>query len=135
MKKGFWLLIVLVCFMTPRLVAAADAPVVVDVPPLTPAPLDIVTLKDGSILYGEVIAMEGGILHLKTPAGPDNLVKVKWESIAKLSVSHPIPFHLKEGTVLIGTASGLKSLSHVPDPLEPVMDLNVRGVEPKGLGC
>jgi putative salt-induced outer membrane protein YdiY len=105
MKKGFWLLILLVCFMTPRLVAAADAPVVVDVPPLAPAPLDIVTLKDGSILYGEVIGMEGGILHLKTPAGPDNLVKVKWESIAKLSVSHPIPFHLKEGTVLIGTAT------------------------------
>jgi putative salt-induced outer membrane protein YdiY len=49
--------------------------------------------------------MEGGILHLKTPASPDNLVKVKWESIAKLSVSHPIPFHLKEGTVLIGTAT------------------------------
>jgi putative salt-induced outer membrane protein YdiY len=105
MKKGFWLLILLVCFMTPRLVAAADAPVVVDVPPLAPAPLDILTLKDGSILYGEVIGMEGGILHLKTPAGPDNLVKVKWESIAKLSVSHPIPFHLKEGTVLIGTAT------------------------------
>jgi putative salt-induced outer membrane protein YdiY len=105
MKKGFWLLMLLACLMTPRLVAAADAPVVVDVPPLAPAPLDIVTLKDGSILYGEVIGMEGGILHLKTPAGPDNLVKVKWESIAKLSVSHPIPFHLKEGTVLIGTAT------------------------------
>ncbi|HSB43712.1 MAG TPA: DUF481 domain-containing protein [Nitrospira sp.] len=76
------------------------------VPPAPePAPLDIVTLKDGSILYGEVIGMESGVLHLKTPASPDNVVKVKWESIAKLAVNHPLPFHLKEGSVLIGTAT------------------------------
>ena len=105
MKKGFWFIVLLTCLITPQLVVAADAPAVVDVPPPAPAPLDIVTLKDGSILYGEVIGMEGGILHLKTPASPDNLVKVKWDSIAKLAVNHPIPFHLKEGSVLIGTAT------------------------------
>ena len=76
MKKGFWFIVLLTCLITPQLVVAADAPAVVDVPPPAPAPLDIVTLKDGSILYGEVIGMEGGILHLKTPASPDTQVKV-----------------------------------------------------------
>jgi putative salt-induced outer membrane protein YdiY len=74
-------------------------------PPSAPVALDIVTLKDGSILYGEIIGMEKGVLHIKTPASPDKMMKVKWESIAKLTVNHPVPFHLKEGTVLIGTAT------------------------------
>lgn len=68
-------------------------------------PLDIVTLKNGTTVYGEVIEMFGGILTLKTPTSPDNVIKLKWEEVAQLSVNHPIPFHLKEGTVLIGTAS------------------------------
>ena len=70
MKKGFWVIVLVTFLITPQLVVAADAPAVVEVPPPAPAPLDIVTLKDGSILYGEVIGMEGGILHLKTPASP-----------------------------------------------------------------
>jgi len=74
-------------------------------PPAAAAPIDIVTLKDGSVLYGEVLEMDGGILLLKNPANPDNLIKLKWDSVAKLTVTHPIPFHLKEGTVLNGTAS------------------------------
>lgn len=105
MKKGFWLLILLACLMTPRLVTAADAPAVVDVPPLAPAPLDMVTLKDGGVLYGEVIEMSGGVLSIKTAAAADNIVKITWASVSKLAINHPIPFHLKEGTVLIGTAT------------------------------
>lgn len=68
-------------------------------------PLDVVTLKNGTTIYGEVIEMFGGILTLKTPTSPDNVIKLKWGEVAQLSVNHPIPFHLKEGTVLIGTAS------------------------------
>ena len=78
-----------------------------DVPPATPAAPtspDVVTLKDGSIIYGEVIEMVGGVLQIKTPTSPDNLIKVNWNDVAKLSVSHPIPFHLKEGSVIMGTA-------------------------------
>jgi len=130
-KKGFWLLILLACLITtPGLVTAADAPAVVNVPPLAPAPLDIVTLKDGSILYGEVIGMEDGILHLKTPASPDNLVKVKWESIAKLAINHPIPFHLKEGSVLIGTATeGPNGTINVrAEPLKGTMEVPLESV-------
>ena len=70
-----------------------------------PAPLDIVTLKDGSVIYGEVLEMAGGILFLKNPSSPDNMIKLKWEDVTQLSVNHPIPFHLKEGTILNGTAT------------------------------
>ena len=76
MKKGFWFLILLACLMTPRLVTAADAPPAVDAPPLAPAPLDMVTLKDGSVIYGEVIEMSGGVLLIKTDAAADKTVKL-----------------------------------------------------------
>ena len=72
-------------------------------PGTTPTPiLDVVTLKDGSIIYGEVIEMSGGLLQIKNSLAGD-IIKVKWAEVSKLAVSHPIPFHLKEGTVLVGT--------------------------------
>jgi len=73
--------------------------------PLPKAP-DMVILKDGSILYGEVIELSGGILLLKTPSASDEMIKVKWDEVTNLDVTHPIPFHLKEGTILNGTATG-----------------------------
>jgi putative salt-induced outer membrane protein YdiY len=75
---------------------AADAPA---------PPLDVVTLKDGSTIYGEVIEMSGGVLVMKTPFSPDPAVKINWKEVSALTVNHPIPFHLKEGTVLNGTAT------------------------------
>jgi putative salt-induced outer membrane protein YdiY len=74
-------------------------------PPVGAAPVDTVTLKDGSVIYGEVLEMDGGILLLKNAANPDNLIKLKWDSVAKLTITHPIPFHLKEGSILNGTTS------------------------------
>jgi putative salt-induced outer membrane protein YdiY len=71
--------------------------------PTTPThALDVVTLKDGSVIYGEVIEMTGGLLHIKNSMVND-IIKVKWEAVSKLAVSHPTAFHLKDGTVLIGT--------------------------------
>ena len=105
MKKGFWLVILLACLITPRLVAAADTQAIEDAP-AAPTPLDVVTLKDGSVLYGEIIEMSDGVLYIKTTAAADNLVKIKWANVEKLAINHPIPFHLKEGSVLIGTATG-----------------------------
>lgn len=97
MKYAFAALAMLVTLLSGIVsIKAADAP---------PPPLDIVTLKDGSTIYGEVIEMEGGVLVLKTPSSPDNAIKVKWSDVAKLAVNHPIPFHLKEGSVLVGTAT------------------------------
>ena len=123
MKKGFWALILLACFMTPRLVIAADAPAVVESP--APAPPDMVTLKDGSVIYGEVIEMSGGVLLIKTTAATDNMIKINWASVSKLAINHPIPFHLKEGTVLIGTATeGPNGTINVKaEPLKGTMEI------------
>jgi hypothetical protein len=73
--------------------------------PAAAAPIDTVTLKDGSVIYGEVLEMDGGVLFLKNPANPDNLIKLKWDNVTTLAVTHPIPFHLKEGTILNGTTT------------------------------
>lgn len=72
-------------------------------PPESPAPMDIVTLKNGSVIYGEVIEMSDGQLKIKTTFGIDDFITVKWDTVSKLSVNHPIPFHLKEGTILMAT--------------------------------
>jgi putative salt-induced outer membrane protein YdiY len=63
---------------------------------------DIITLKDGSIIHGEVIEMSGGLLQIKSPLASE-IIKIKWAEVSKMAVSHAIPFHLKEGTVLVGT--------------------------------
>ena len=65
---------------------------------------DLVTLKDGSFIRGEVLEMSNGELHIKTDFGVGEIIKVKWANVAKLSVTHPVPFHLKDGTVLVATA-------------------------------
>ena len=99
MRTRCWILLMVFMFMTGLTAHAAEEA------PAAAAPIDTVTLKDGSVIYGEVLEMEGGILFLKNPANPDNLIKLKWDNVAKLAVTHPIPFHLKEGTVLNGTAT------------------------------
>lgn len=91
---AFALLTAVLCGMAPAIAADAPAP-----------PLDVVTLKDGTIIYGEVIEMAGGVLVMKTPFSPDPTVKINWKEVSALAVNHPIPFHLKEGTVLLGTAT------------------------------
>lgn len=97
--------------------------------PVPQAP-DIVTLKDGSILYGEVIEMSGGILFLKTSSASDNMIKVKWDDVTKLDIPHPIPFHLKEGTILHGTATAGQdgTLTIQAEPLEGSMTVPLTSV-------
>ena len=104
-----------------------------DAPPATPAvPIapDVVTLKNGSIIYGEVIEMVGGVLQIKTPASPDNLMKVNWSEVSKLSVNHPIPFHLKEGTVIVGTATEGPNgtLNLQVEPLKSTMEVPMESI-------
>jgi putative salt-induced outer membrane protein YdiY len=104
-----------------------------DVPPAAPAAPtapDVVTLKDGSIIYGEVIEMAGGVLQIKTPASPDNLMKVNWSDVAKLAVNHPIPFHLKEGSVIMGTATAGPNgtLNVQAEPLKGMMEVPMSSV-------
>jgi putative salt-induced outer membrane protein YdiY len=93
--KSFVLLVMTLIFSIlsgPAMAADAAAPV-----------MDVVTLNDGSIIYGEVVEMDGGVLQIKNPSASDAL-KVKWSDVRTLTISHPVPFHLKEGTILTGTA-------------------------------
>ncbi len=101
MRTRRWTVLLLFTLLT-GFTAPADAE---EPAPAATAPIDTVTLKDGSVIYGELLEMDGGILFLKNPANPDNLIKLKWDNVANLTVTHPIPFHLKEGTVLNGTAT------------------------------
>jgi putative salt-induced outer membrane protein YdiY len=93
MKRSVVLIAILSWLIMLSPVLAADAP--------APAQ-DVVTLKDGSVIYGEVVEMSGGLLQIKNASAGD-IIKVKWAEVRTLKISHPIPFHLKEGTVLIGT--------------------------------
>jgi putative salt-induced outer membrane protein YdiY len=95
-------LILLVAVLTLAMVEnpafAEDQPAVMTTPVL-----DVVTLKDGSVIHGEVVEMTGGVLQIKNALASE-VIKVKWAEVSKLGVSHPIPFHFKEGTILVGTA-------------------------------
>jgi len=102
--KGLAPVLLLASLVLPSFSIAADPINTGTVPPAR-APVDIVTLKDGSTIYGEVLEMAEGVLHIKTSASPDNLMKVKWSDVTKLTVTHPLPFHLKEGSVIVGTAA------------------------------
>jgi putative salt-induced outer membrane protein YdiY len=118
------------CVMGGGLSTEVNAQVALPSAPVAPAPLDIVTLKNGSIIYGEVVEMVGGVLQIKTPASPDNLLKVNWNDVSKLSVNHPIPFHLKEGSVIMGTATaGPNGMLNVQaEPLKGTMEVPMDSV-------
>jgi putative salt-induced outer membrane protein YdiY len=93
------------CLIGGILAAEAHAQIVSSSTPTAPAIFDVVTLKNGSVIYGEVIEMTGGVLQIKTSVSPDNVIRVNWNDVVKLSVNHPIPFHLKAGSVIMGTAT------------------------------
>ena len=97
--------------------------------------LDMVALKDGSVIYGRVLGMVAGELHIKTAFGVgDDIVKVMWLNVDKIVVNRPMPFNLKEGTVIVGTAqpgeSGTILLNALPAgtamavPLDSVVGVN-----------
>ena len=118
------------CVLGGGLFTEINAQVALPAAPAAPATLDVVTLKNGSVIYGEVIEMAGGVLQIKTPASPDNLLKVNWNDVSKLSVNHPIPFHLKEGSVIMGTATAGPNgtLNVQAEPLKGTMEVPMDSV-------
>ena len=117
-------------------VMGAEAPAPADLAS-GPVQLDSVTLKDGTVIYGQVLGMVADELHIKTSFGPtagEDVVKIMWPNVAKLSVNRPIPFSLKEGTTVVGTAqpgdSGTMILKVAPIgapmaiPLDTVVGVN-----------
>lgn len=107
----------LLMLISPAYAADEPAPPSAEAPTPAPPPPDIVTLRDGSVIYGEVVEMSGGLLQIKSPSASE-IIKVKWAEVSKIKISHPIPIHLKEGTVLIGTveesAPGVMQLKAEP---------------------
>lgn len=114
----------------------AEAPAGTDATVAAPA-LDSVTLKDGTVIYGRVLGMIADELHIKTGFGPtagDDIVKIMWPNVVKLVVNRPIPFSLKEGTTVVGTAQpgepGTLTLQAAPMgtpmaiPLDAVVGMN-----------
>lgn len=93
MKDCLRLVASLVLVMLANTAFAEEGPLTATSTPIR----DAVTLKDGSVIYGEVIEMTDGMLHLKNSMVSD-IIKIKWGEISKLAVSHPVPFHLKDGT-------------------------------------
>lgn len=78
----------------------------------------------------KLIEMSGGVLYIKTAAAADNIMKITWASVSKLAINHPIPFHLKEGTVLIGTATeGPNGTINVrAEPLKGTMEVPLESI-------
>lgn len=106
MKQSVPLIAILILTTVVNSVFADDGPAPITPVAVSPAaapPLDVVTLKDGSVIYGEVIEMTDGVLQIKNALATE-VIKVKWAEVSKLAVSHPLPFYLKEGTLLVGTA-------------------------------
>ena len=109
--------------------AFADEPAAsADAPPSAPA-FDAVTLKDGSVIYGQVLGMIAGELHVKTGFGPtagNDVVKIMWPNVAKIVVNRPIPFPLKEGTTIVGTVLLTAAPTGTPMtvPLDAVLGVN-----------
>lgn len=124
MKNRFAFLFIVVVTLWLHPCTWAEEPVPTPVP--TPAPAsDVVTLKDGSVIYGEVLELTNGELQIKTAFGVGDIVKVKWANVAKLSVNHPLPFHLKQGTILVATAEADEKGTLVlkAQPLEGTMTI------------
>ena len=98
-------------------------------------PVDLVMLKDGSTIHGEVIEMTDGELKIKTAFGAGEAVSIKWDAVSRLRVGHPLPFHLKEGTVIVATAEegepGMLVLKTEPlvEPIRVPLDA-VKSVNP-----
>ena len=69
-----------------------------------PAGFDRVTLKDGSVLLGNVEQMVDGELSLKTAFGIDEVLLVKWSEVASIETAKALPFVLVDGTTIIAVA-------------------------------
>ena len=117
-------------------IVMAESPAPSDLASASAAP-DNVTLKDGTVIYGKVLGMIADELHIKTGFGPtagDDIVRIMWPNVASITVNRPVPFKLKEGTTVVGTAQpgepGTMILNAAPTgtpmaiPLDAVVGMN-----------
>lgn len=96
---------------------------------------DMIALKDGSVIFGEIVEMTEGKLKVKTRFGADEFVMIKWSDVTNLTISRPLPLKLKDGTTIIGTVAQGKDgtiklkAESVPEQLTVALD-SVTGINP-----
>ncbi len=66
--------------------------------------LGSITLKDGSIIHGDVIQMVKGTLKVEAAFGAGDPFLIKWEEVENLATSQPMVFVLGDGTSIRGIA-------------------------------
>lgn len=66
-----------------------------------PAPADEVTLENGDVISGQILALKDGKLTIKTPY--NEALEIAWGSIVKIRSDAPVEVVLSDGTVLKGT--------------------------------
>ena len=90
--------------------------------------LSTVTLKDGSIIHGNIIEMLEGTLKVKAAFGADESIPIKWEEVVNVATSQPVAFILGDGVTLTGIAEkgevGELLLSVEPFPTPIVIHLD-----------
>ncbi|GKS56676.1 hypothetical protein YTPLAS18_02030 [Nitrospira sp.] len=102
--------------------------------------LDVVTLKDGSVIYGEVLDLDAGKLRVKTGFGDgDGVVTLKWKDVSGLTLAKPGSFTTVEGSIIraqaVESQAGHVTLKGEPlsvpvdVPLSSIKAINVPSVQ------
>lgn len=66
--------------------------------------LGSIILKDGSIVHGNIVGMEEGILKVEVAYGAGDPFLIKWGEVEYMATSQPVTFVLDDGSTLIGSA-------------------------------
>ena len=73
-------------------------------PDIYPQVVGQITLKDGSILHGDIIEMVEGKLKVKAAFGAGDPFLITWEEVVNLATGESVTFVLEDGTSIKGVA-------------------------------
>ena len=68
-----------------------------------------ITLKDGSLLYGEIVGMKDGILRAKASSSTGNPISFNWEEVAGLTTEGAVTMILDNGETVEGVAKSVNT--------------------------
>ncbi len=94
--------------------------------------LDKITLKDGSVIYGDVVDLYAGKLRIKTGFGDaDGMMTVKWEDVTAVTLAKPGSFTTNEGSLIQGQAVDSKGgkVTLKGEPLSVPVDIPMTSIK------
>lgn len=94
--------------------------------------LDMVTLKDGSVVYGDVVDLYAGKLRMKTGFGDgDGMMTIKWEDVTNITLGKPGSFTTNEGSLIQGQAIDSKGgkVTLKGEPLSVPVDIPMTSIK------